>query len=132
MPFTSKNNIGSGGGLTAAQSTALMANTADVATLNADAAIQDNLISLNATKAEVALIKADNDAQDPYTVFVREDDGSIAWTRESGATGVIAAPTFSNTNDFVLDWVEVTEANTQLEWGKRYICLLYTSPSPRD
>jgi len=100
-----------------AQNTAIAANTADIAALNASQAAQTALIDLNATKAEVALLQADNDAQDPYTAFARQADNSINWTRESGATGSIAAPT----DDGELDWNEVTEENVQIEWGQRYI-----------
>ena len=60
MPFSKTSSGGSGVGLTSAQSAALAANTTDVAALNAAAAVQDGLIALNATKADVALIQADN------------------------------------------------------------------------
>lgn len=132
------------------QDAAIAANAADVAALEASQPAQDALIALNATKAEVALIQADNDAQDLYTSFVRQADNSINWTKESGATGTIAASTVADPDasviaDFLpgapkeatplshapsvlnqwydskLGWIEVTGQSVQIEWGKRYI-----------
>jgi len=134
----------------AEQDAAIAANAADVAALEATQAAQAALLDLNATKAEVALIQADNDAQDFYTSFVRQADNSINWTKESGATGTIAASTVAGPDASVFadflpaapkeatplshtpsvlnqwydsksEWVEVTSQNVQIEWGKRYI-----------
>jgi len=74
-----------------AQDTNIDANAADIAALNTSQAAQDALIAATPTQAQVDALQATQDAEDPYSTFARQPDGSINWTRESGATGTIAA-----------------------------------------
>lgn len=94
---------GGGGGITTnVDATARLASTAnatDIAALQTSQTAQDALIAAQPTKAQVDALQAVQDAEDPYSTFSRQADGSIDWTRESGATGSIAAPVVSTYDD---------------------------------
>ena len=66
------------------------ADAAAVAALEASQAAQDALIAAAPTQAQVDALQAVQNAEDPYSAFARQPDGSINWTRESGAAGTIA------------------------------------------
>jgi len=84
---------GGGGGTTDVIAQAgVAANDADIAALQASQAAQDALIAAVPTQAQVDALQAVQDAEDPYSTFTRQPDGSIDWTRASGAAGSIAAP----------------------------------------
>ena len=77
---------------TAATSSDDATQNASIAALEASQTAQDALIAALPTQAQVDALQTVQDAEDPYSAFVRQADGSIDWTRESGATGTIAAP----------------------------------------
>ena len=93
--FSGGTGGGGGAGATASEAAVISANAGSIATLNASQAAQDALIAVMPTQAQVDAIQAVQDAEDPYKTFDRQPDGSINWTRESNATGTIAAPAAS-------------------------------------
>ena len=86
------SKAGGGSGEDATARAGVQVNATDIATLSASQTAQDALIAAVPTQAQVDALQAVQDAEDPYSAFVRQADGSIDWTRESGATGTIAAP----------------------------------------